>query len=189
MMLGNHRFEPVKRKTLYRCEFQVDFWATVFVEKDPVRMGAPGSSDSRKLTIIVHPGERLEIETEGYWTYVTEDLGPEKNNGIPHSIAVPEEYEKPLSLREEMRRYIRSEISAVASQQGMETLEEANDFEVDDDDDDILSPYEVVEMEADPGPGPEPLPAEPEAEPRQGSPQGEPQPENTAEPPTQATGT
>lgn len=50
-------------------------------------------------------------------------------------IEVPLEWREPPSLQEEIRRYIRVEMSRAAAENGHETFEEANDLEFSDDDD------------------------------------------------------
>lgn len=51
----------------------------------------------------------------------------------------------PLSLREEMRRFIKQELSAQAENNGMETFEESDDFEVEDEPD-FTTGYTVNEL-------------------------------------------
>lgn len=62
-------------------------------------------------------------------------------------IEIPLGFERPLTLQEEIRIMIQSEASRAAEAAGFETFEESDDFEVDDEDDDQLSsPYEILEM-------------------------------------------
>ncbi|AXL15338.1 hypothetical protein [Microviridae sp.] len=51
----------------------------------------------------------------------------------------------PLSLREEMRRFISQEVSKVATDHGEESFEESNDLDITEDVSDILSPYTHVQ--------------------------------------------
>lgn len=60
-------------------------------------------------------------------------------------IEVPLEWREPPSLQEEIRRYIRVEMSRVAEENGHETFEEANDLEFSDDDDFGPSANELTE--------------------------------------------
>lgn len=61
--------------------------------------------------------------------------------------------DKPLTLREEMRRFIREELSAqVAATGKVGTFEEEDDFEIDDGEADLLSPYTVHDMAPEMGP-------------------------------------
>lgn len=54
--------------------------------------------------------------------------------------------ERPLTLREEMRRFVREEISRAAVQTGLPSFEEEDDFEVDDDDTDFTTKYTLREL-------------------------------------------
>lgn len=62
----------------------------------------------------------------------------------PRPVAVPAGMRRPLTIQEEIKRAIRAEMSQVAADQGFETFEEADDFEVDEDPE-LSSPYELVE--------------------------------------------
>lgn len=62
----------------------------------------------------------------------------------PRPVAVPAGMRRPLTIQEEIKRAIRAEMSQVAADQGFETFEEADDFEVDEDPE-LSSPYEIVE--------------------------------------------
>lgn len=64
---------------------------------------------------------------------------------IPDPTPVEVPLFRPLSIHEEMKRFIRSEMSRQAAEAGQESFEEADDFDVGDDDE-IVSPYEMVEL-------------------------------------------
>lgn len=53
----------------------------------------------------------------------------------------------PETLAETIKRMVRVEMGKVAASQGLETFEEADDFDVPDEDGEFVSPYELVEME------------------------------------------
>lgn len=53
----------------------------------------------------------------------------------PTPMALPVGVKRPLSLREQIQRFVREELSAVSAQQGHETFEEADDFDIEDEDD------------------------------------------------------
>lgn len=59
-------------------------------------------------------------------------------------VAVPHNWDRPLSLHEEIKRFVRIELSRTAEMQGQESFEEADDFDVDEEPD-PLSPYELQE--------------------------------------------
>ena len=55
---------------------------------------------------------------------------------------------RPLTLREEMQRFVRQELSQQMQNRGMESFEEADDFEIDDfeDEPDMTTGYTVHEL-------------------------------------------
>lgn len=67
-----------------------------------------------------------------------------KENPDPTPIEVPLHLRRPFSLQEEMRRMIREEMSRAAVSKGAESFEEADDFDVDDDEE-LKSEYELDE--------------------------------------------
>lgn len=75
-----------------------------------------------------------------------DDRGHELVSDKP--VALPVGFERPPSIHEQIRQAIRQErFNQHIAQQGLETEEEANDFDIMDDDDfDSVSPYEVMEM-------------------------------------------
>ncbi len=79
------------------------------------------------------------------WSMKVLDLVNHKEFPDPTPIEIPIGYSKPLTLREDMRRFIREEYSAHAAQQGEETFEEADDFDIGDADE-APSPYELFDM-------------------------------------------
>lgn len=60
-------------------------------------------------------------------------------------LEVPLNWKRPPSLREMIQQHIRTEMSAQADQDGLETFEESDDFDVDEDPD-PLSQYELTPM-------------------------------------------
>lgn len=61
---------------------------------------------------------------------LTED-GKERNN--PKPLVIHSDLTRPLSLQDQIKRLLKTELSMQAHELGMETLEEANDFDVEDD--------------------------------------------------------
>lgn len=132
---------------LVRAHFTRAFTAVVYLGDTPVRIAGPGNAAERRLRCVLGNGETLRIESAGFFTHTVDVVArKEHNSGIPVELAVPED--RPLSLREEMKRYIREMVSQTADQRGEETFEEADDFEVFDADELDLehSPYEIMEM-------------------------------------------
>lgn len=64
----------------------------------------------------------------------------------PTPIEVPVDFRAPPSLVDEIKRYVRAELSARADAAGEETFEEADDFWVDDDEH-LSSEYELTDMQ------------------------------------------
>ena len=54
----------------------------------------------------------------------------------------------PPSFEERMQAFVRGELSRIAEDKGMPTFEEEDDFDIDDEDD-LLSPYQVREVVPD----------------------------------------
>lgn len=70
----------------------------------------------------------------------------------PTPMAIPIGFKRPETLAEQVRRLVRSEqLSSYARSQGMESFEEAEDFDVDDD----FDPRTPYELEFDPAVGKE----------------------------------
>lgn len=63
---------------------------------------------------------------------------------MPHELAGPEL--APPTLREQIQNAIRSEISLIAEDRGLESFDEADDFEEDDPEADMLTAYQMVLM-------------------------------------------
>lgn len=70
----------------------------------------------------------------------------ERGHEVPDAtpVAMPVGFRKPESLQDQIQRLVRNELSARAASQGMETFEEADDFDVGDDDgDNFRSKHEL----------------------------------------------
>lgn len=112
---------------------------------------------------------------------VLDDRGHEVLDATP--VAMPVGWSRPPSLQDQVRRFVRQELSRQAAEAGMETFEEADDFDVGDDFE-PSSPWELTfDQEMQPGPekGPSRASVEPEVKP-----EGKPEPVKTdVEPPGQ----
>lgn len=69
----------------------------------------------------------------------------------PRPVEVPLSFQRPPSLQEEIKRFVRLELSKRAASQELESFDEADDFDVDDEDPLPVSAYEVREMVPEPG--------------------------------------
>lgn len=76
-------------------------------------------------------------------------VGPEKPDPTP--VEIPVGKETPLTLREEMMRFIRMEMSQQASKNDLESFEDFDDFSIDDEEPDLTSPYTVTELRDEEG--------------------------------------
>lgn len=88
----------------------------------------------------------------------------------PTPMEVPQTGYRPITLRDEMRRFVQQAVSDQASQHGFETFEEADDFEDDEADQEeaaLLSAYTVVDTIPEPGQSRDDLEGEPNAEDRE----------------------
>lgn len=68
-----------------------------------------------------------------------------KGREIPDSrpVEMPLNFRRPLSLNEQIQRMIREQLSQAADQQGFETFEESDDFDVDEEEE-PESPHELT---------------------------------------------
>lgn len=118
------------------------------------------------------PTPDTEIEPSAQDEFLTPD-GYELPDPTP--MAPPVGYKKQPSMVEHIRNMVRSEqLRAHVEAQGAESFEEADDFEVDDDDRLPISAYEAFfepEVPAPPSDGPSATPPAPSSD---GSPQGGP---------------
>lgn len=76
----------------------------------------------------------------------------------PRPMSLPSGWDRPLSLSEQIKRMVRVELSRQAVDDGQESFEEADDFDVEDEEAEFLSPYEVSEMAPEPLQGVDPDP-------------------------------
>lgn len=84
------------------------------------------------------------------FAYLDEN-GREMNNPTP--MVIDANFERPPTLKEQIQRVLKTELSRQAYEKGNESFEEANDFDIDEDPF-PSSPYEVQDMIDDPEPNP-----------------------------------
>lgn len=68
--------------------------------------------------------------------------GKEQND--PRAMVIDANLERPPTLQEQIRRIIKTDLAIQAQNQGYETFEEANDFNIDGEDDEPPTKYEVM---------------------------------------------
>lgn len=106
--------------------------------------------------------------------------GHEVPNPVPHSP--PSGLLRPPTLQDQIKRLLRIEVSRQAQQQGRETFDEANDFDIGDMDDAPMSRYQMVdEVPADFQQRPDPKGGENDPPPVDPSPASDPDPEPSSE--------
>ncbi len=81
---------------------------------------------------------------EGFRDRFNARRSPSPVDPMPHELANPDY--RPLTLREQIQNAIRSEMSIVAQDRGLETFEEADDFEEEDPEEQLSTIYEQVLM-------------------------------------------
>lgn len=127
----------------------------------------PESTAHRMFSMVIPEiCDQIEIVTAEETGYEFERvyLPPrhEPNSGIPHETALEE---RPMTLKDEMKLYLAQEIRRIRQLEendDFETFEEAQDFEIPEDD--VLSGYQVLAMQDD-FPPPEDQPTASEASP------------------------
>lgn len=67
----------------------------------------------------------------------------------PVPLQVPDSCQRPPSLREEMQKYVRSEISKLARDNDLGSFEDEDDFDLNDGDDHFVTPYTVHDVVPD----------------------------------------
>ncbi|AXL14879.1 hypothetical protein [Microviridae sp.] len=123
--------------------------------KERVSIIGPADETKRYCKFIMHGISEFEISCDKatLWNFESvAKLGPEKLDLTPIEVALPE---GPPSLREQMRQFVREEMSQHGLNQGHETWEEANDFGPDEEPE-FTSEFEVSEMEDEMPPPPTP---------------------------------
>ncbi len=110
----------------------------------------PAMETHRSCAFVLMPpltGFMVAVKPQISWSVSYVDLtdGKEWNDLTP--VEMPIGYDKPMSLEETMKLFIRDEISRVAEAKGRESFEEADDFDVGDDE--MVTPYELDDMQED----------------------------------------
>lgn len=70
-----------------------------------------------------------------------DENGHEKLDNTP--VELPLGFQHPETLEDRIKRLVRTSVSAQAQTDGEETFEEADDFDIPDDDSDPVTPYEL----------------------------------------------
>lgn len=145
--------------------------------KDLTALLGPARSTDRFVRFRIPPEvSRIEVRCKERtkWT-MTEMVVNGKEQPDPTPLEVPVGYEHPESLEDSMKRFIRSEVSRhYAEQHQAGTFEDEDDFDIEDEDPEFITPYEMHDMQEE---APLPEADTPEAVAQ------DPQPEDTPAPP------
>ena len=108
----------------------------------------PRAEGDRTLTRIVPPDVctlKMQTPKTAHWSYETTDRHQGEDLDLT-PVEIPVDT-GPLDYHAEMRRIVRDEMSLAADAAGKETFEEADDFDLEDDD--PATAYEITQMQQD----------------------------------------
>lgn len=159
MLKGNKKIEVGRWPTSFAIHSTGEFHVFTIDRDGKSYLVGPPSSAARFFkfkpaynTEMIH----VEADKDVKWIYHVQELAqPEENSGIP--IELPVNAVRPDTVEDMIRKYIRQEFSTIHEEQGYESFDESNDFDIEDEEPDPFSAYEVREMQE------EYPPAEPEA--------------------------
>lgn len=139
---NTHEIKPLSR-VIFESDQEFTVYGLVDGEKVSVH-----PSNNRRLRLF--PAEQVDallvdIPKGGIYTVSIDQLPPPQEIADPRPVEIPLGLNRPLTLKEEMRRFIREEFSNYATTQGAPSFEEEDDFDIDDDDTMPFSKYELPE--------------------------------------------
>ena len=124
----------------------------IYLLKDGERESIIGPRDSnvRQINFILPNNSSIEVVCQDLVMYsvIAKELPEDREIPDPRPLEAAISTESPLSLRDEMKRFIRQEFSRQAEVQGEESIEDADDFDIEDDDM-LYSPHEYKELQDD----------------------------------------
>lgn len=164
-----------------RCDS--GFRAYGLIGKEKAILLGPQNSTNRVLRVDVEGIDAVHVEADDNQAFHDFAFTPssryEKHDPTP--VEIPLGLDRPETLEDIVRRFVRHEASIQAEESGHETFQEANDFDVSDEDE-FKSPYELSDMQEE-YPISAAEPPEPPAEPETPRP-----PENAAEASSEESG-
>lgn len=112
-----------------------------------LRILGPNNAQKRSLVLLVPTCKQLEIETDESTAWEIEEKSvPNKREALDQTpVEIPVGVIRPESLESIMARMINERFSQMAEENGMETFEEADDFDIDDEL--PKTPYEMVDLD------------------------------------------
>lgn len=157
METGRHVY-PVQEQS--KCTFRCDCEFTLFAEtpKGPMCILGPVNSSDRMCVFTVPIGcTSVRVRTSQKALHQLSEV-PKAGKEVldPTPVEAPLGFGQPPTLQETIERLVSSKWNEIAARNKFETLEEADDLEPEDADDisDVMSKYEISEMNEDlPFPG------------------------------------
>jgi hypothetical protein len=123
-------------KAELRTKFQIRTMGLFTILVNGVIVG-PSTTNSRFMEYTLAAGDELELVTTGKYSYCTFELPP--NGEVVSSESMVEILEEgEMSMYDRLRQEVISSMSAYADQRGYDSFDEADDFELDDDEDNML---------------------------------------------------
>lgn len=107
-------------------------------------------AEGKKVRLYAPEGGQFEVHTKLFPPKVSSIQLTDPVDPIPHEGLLTEP--QPLTLQEQIARFLGSELAK--QNQSIETMEESDDFDVDDDDDLPLSRYEIPDADPEYAPAP-----------------------------------
>ncbi len=142
------------------------------------------SSASDRICVVDLVGELdgifVSVKPSVRWSCRFLNLTDGKEYLDPTPVEIPVGYEKPLSLKQDMMRFIREEVSASADRNGADSFDESDDFDIGFEDEPV-SDYEFAELQDDYEP--EEVVVAPEEPPKKDPRKADPDPPPPSDPP------
>jgi len=148
MLYAEKQTFPVSRGDALVVESDEPFNVYGLKEGEPTVILGPGYSTARRCTFNIPEGiTEIEISTPegGFYTVGQKLFSDTKENvdPVPKDVGI----QQPLTLKEEMQRFVRTELSSQMQAKGFGSFEEEDDFKAEDEDEEQLSPYEYKELQ------------------------------------------
>lgn len=111
-----------------------------------LRILGPNNASKRSFVFLVPRCEEVEVETENdtVWEYEVKTVPDRRERPNQTPVEIPVGVIQPESLESIMARMINERFSQMAEERGMETFEEADDFDIDDEL--PKTPYEMQDL-------------------------------------------
>lgn len=137
---GNLKYQSeVRQRITIRTEGEF-----LLVKNDDII--APKKNDDRYAQINANKGDVLELETEGRYTLILVDL-PSRGEVVSSESLVEIIPESEMSIYDKLRAEMMTTISRFAESQNKDSYEDADDFEIDDEEEALIdTPYEFKAM-------------------------------------------